>query len=423
MTESSPLPGDAPTAPVCATAPSPLSRWSTAAPVAWAAYLGCSWTWCIGMFLPVLLVRDWGILAWVVFAIPNMLGAAAMGWVLARPGASERLLATHRTACVAFTAVTLAFHAFFLAWMSQTGIIPLSWAVAAIVGGTVMGGLGRRLERIDLAWAAITLCISLAVLVRGLCGFTITSRWGRPVDPPTVALPPLAVVCVLGFLLCPYLDLTFHRAAVATARTGRSRLAFGLGFGVFFLAMIFLTLLYEGDFHDLRGISDHFGSFALAGLASWVALHMVVQIGFTWGSHLRALPPIDGPDLPLWIGAAVLVGLAAFFVQQQTNFDWRGIHMLTGELIYRLFMGFYGLLFPAYVWITMVPLGRRAPGPSGRAVGVWLIAVVAAAPAFWLGFVAGHMRWLFAGVAVVLAARAAAGWTAVGPADEERAGV
>src|ERR1051325_4731620 len=50
----------------------------------WAIYLGMSWTWCIGMFLPVLLVRDYGVWASVVFAVPNVLGAAAMGWVLSR---------------------------------------------------------------------------------------------------------------------------------------------------------------------------------------------------------------------------------------------------------------------------------------------------------------------------------------------------
>ena len=26
--------------------------------IGWGAYLACSWTWCIGMFLPVLLIRD-----------------------------------------------------------------------------------------------------------------------------------------------------------------------------------------------------------------------------------------------------------------------------------------------------------------------------------------------------------------------------
>src|SRR3954464_11105172 len=82
----------------------------------WAAYLACSWTWCIGMFLPVLLVSEYGVGAWFIFAVPNVVGAAAMGWVLSRAGASERIATEHRTACVAFSAVTLAFHAFFLLW-------------------------------------------------------------------------------------------------------------------------------------------------------------------------------------------------------------------------------------------------------------------------------------------------------------------
>src|SRR3954471_24793497 len=48
----------------------------------WAAFLGASWTWCIGMFLPVLLIRDYGPSMWWAFAVPNVIGAAAMGWIL-----------------------------------------------------------------------------------------------------------------------------------------------------------------------------------------------------------------------------------------------------------------------------------------------------------------------------------------------------
>ena len=29
--------------------------------LAWACFLGCSWTWVIGMLLPILLVRDFGL--------------------------------------------------------------------------------------------------------------------------------------------------------------------------------------------------------------------------------------------------------------------------------------------------------------------------------------------------------------------------
>jgi hypothetical protein len=81
------------------------------------------------------------------------------------------------------------------------------------------------------------------------------------------------------------------------------------------------------------------------------------------------------------------------------------IQMFTGDLVYRLFMSFYGLVFPAYVWICMVPLRGRTPGTSRRALTVLVIAIAVAAPMFWLGYVCERMLWLVAGVGVVLLAR------------------
>src|SRR5262245_60423098 len=78
----------------------------------WAVFLAMSWTWCIGMFLPVLLVRDFGVWAWLVFAIPNIIGAAAMGWVLSAERSSE-IARQHRFAMDAFSIVTIAFQVFF----------------------------------------------------------------------------------------------------------------------------------------------------------------------------------------------------------------------------------------------------------------------------------------------------------------------
>ena len=89
----------------------------SAGPLVWAAFLGCSWTWCIGMFLPVLLVRDYGVWGWVVFAVPNVLGAAAMGWVLSDPARSSQLVERHRAACVCFSLITIVFHVFFVRWL------------------------------------------------------------------------------------------------------------------------------------------------------------------------------------------------------------------------------------------------------------------------------------------------------------------
>lgn len=40
--------------------PNPQSPILNASPILWALFLASSWTWCIGMFLPVLLMRDAG---------------------------------------------------------------------------------------------------------------------------------------------------------------------------------------------------------------------------------------------------------------------------------------------------------------------------------------------------------------------------
>ena len=58
----------------------PLTRGPVAA-LLWGVFLGCSWTWIIGMVFPALLLRDYGLYGWFVFATPNVLGAAAMGLV------------------------------------------------------------------------------------------------------------------------------------------------------------------------------------------------------------------------------------------------------------------------------------------------------------------------------------------------------
>src|SRR2546421_4737493 len=90
--------------------------------LAWAAYLASSWTWCIGMFLPVLLVRDYGVWGWIVFALPNVIGAAAMGLVLKNQAASESITRLLAPACAAFSLVTISFQLYFaVAYLRQWG--------------------------------------------------------------------------------------------------------------------------------------------------------------------------------------------------------------------------------------------------------------------------------------------------------------
>jgi hypothetical protein len=379
----------------------------------WAVYLGCSWTWCIGMFLPVILVSEFGNAAWFVFAIPNVVGAAAMGWTLARPGSSEKIVVEHRAACTAFSAVTIAFQLFFLCWLSYgiaamgwVPFIPISYAITAAAGGFAFGLLGRWWSGLNLLLGPIVLAISATVLACGLSH----PVWGvaNPIESAKLlpAMIGLSAVCLFGFGLCPYLDVTFHRARQNTSPRS-AKWAFGLGFGVVFLSMIVLTLLYAGDFALDRSMDDRYGSFGIRLLITWVALHISSQIGFTISTHMAALPIFKRSDWIIWTIAGAMLAGAVIAVREEQWFSVKLPHiaMLSGDLVYRLFMSFYGLVFPAYVWICMVPLRGKAPGPSRKALVVTGVAVAIASPMYWLGFVNEQMLWLLPGVAVVLMAR------------------
>jgi hypothetical protein len=376
----------------------------------WAVYLGCSWTWCIGMFLPVILVSEYGNAAWFVFAIPNVIGAAAMGWTLARPGASEKIVGQHRTACVAFSAVTLAFHLFFLFWLSSPSVyfIPViakPLAIAAVAGGLLFGFIGRRRIGLDFLLAGAVMLVSLVVFSRGLAHPVFGVAHPVELANTPRALLGLVPVCILGFGLCPYLDITFHRARQQTS-PGAGKVAFGLGFGVVFLSMIVLTLMYAGDFAD-SNLDQRLGSFGAALLVTWVATHLAAQCGFTIAAHLRALPRFERPDIWVWAGAVAILVPAVFTAIQRgwlVHHGWPSVS-LDGLFSYRLFMGFYGLVFPAYAWICMVPIRGNSPGPTRRNVMVFALAVVIAGPMFWLGFIFEWMLWLIPAVAVVILAR------------------
>src|SRR5690606_32922674 len=118
--------------------------------IGWAAYLACSWTWCIGMFLPVLLVRDFGVWAFAVFAVPNVLGAAAMGWVLRDGSAAAALRERHRAATELFSVVTILFQWFFLAAFIAPSApvvdfgVGIAGALAIVAAMLALLGGGRR---------------------------------------------------------------------------------------------------------------------------------------------------------------------------------------------------------------------------------------------------------------------------------------
>lgn len=396
----------------------PAGWWSV---LGWAAYLACSWTWCIGMFLPVLLVRDYGIWGFVVFAAPNVIGAAAMGWVLRSRESAERILREHAWAVRRFTSITIAFHFFFLGWI-LTIITPDNWmyqwppSMIALCASGIMVAIASivfLVSRGRLAFASALMWLASAAL-----GILIlrAGAWHDITDPHnasmfrsfrTGALLFLAPTCVFGFALCPYLDATFLHARHSLDRTS-ARAAFGLGFGVLFFAMILLTLGYSASLRLATSPSGAGG--IVPAIAAALFPHLLLQAIFTIAVHIRAMP-LAAKRHPIAIPLAVIFGLILTAIGILIG-DYNYRSMLLGEVLYRVFMSFYGLVFPAYAWICMIPTGAGEhrhsgmSGPLGRVkVIVWLASVALATPAYWMGFIERQTIWLAPGLFIVLIAR------------------
>ncbi len=374
----------------------------------WATYLGCSWTWCIGMFLPSLLLRDFGWPAWIVFAAPNVIGAAAMGFVFADREASERFVTTHRPACIAFSSVTVLFQLYFLVWAAAAIRPPIALVGGLLVLLCLLCWITRPDTKKELPVSGLVFVLSLMAMI----GFArrlpfSVAHLSHPafgtLAPQLVYLLP---VFLFGFLLSPYLDLTFHHAAQQTTK-GVARIAFALGFGLFFFSMLVFALLYAPSAiavffapPDIEGAP--FGLVNRTGLCYLLFGHFALQAGFTailhghrmnrqvqraWGRNVLSLA--------LAIVAALLLWALA---HKHTLFG------LTGpEWVYRVFMAFYGLCAPTYIWTCVIPfktLGiHRKVDWATCALSLCL-----AAPCFAGAFLAGHYPMLVPGMGIVLLA-------------------
>jgi len=378
----------------------------------WSAFVACSWTWCIGMFLPVLLVRDYGVSGWIVFALPNVVGAAAMGWVLAGQSSSPAFVALHRWAAVMFSIVTLAFHAYFVS--AVLGPLFGYWTTlpcAGLVAGLAL--LLRGIKGSNLVVAGGVLMASLVALGLTISMSTIEAMGIEPriAISLTRSVLWLAPISCFGFFLCPYLDLTFHRARQANTAAA-ARMVFAFGFGSLFLLMILFTLIYTQPLCQLMA-TGHIPR-GRAGLLLWIVLaHLLGQSAYTMVLHWRELAPLN---LRKWRKADwALIGLIALTAVMAGGADrlLRGLCPASGECGYRFFMVFYGLLFPTYVYLCAIPDRRGAVGPTRKKLALLGIVVVLCLPLYWMAFLRGQMIFLAPATVILAASRWMPMWSAV----------
>ncbi len=247
----------------------------------WGLYLASSWTWCIGMFLPILLLRWWGWPGFFAFAIPNVLGCMLFGYVLT-PQTSRMWCERFAKPMRWFAWATIAFQAWFLVW-ATTGI-PTASGLASVVPIIAFVFLffpgGKRF------WIGAGSLAFLASMVL----FAVNGMGSLAVEAPAGSLSmaslAFAAPCIsFGFLLCPYLDPTFHRAL----QQSPSRHSFAV-FGIAFL----LQLLFAASTFDNRIGGPHVTS------AIW--MQWMMQTGFT----MCALVAVTGPIArSVWASAPV----------------------------------------------------------------------------------------------------------------------
>lgn len=357
-----------------------------------AVFLACSWTWCIGMFFPVYLIGQFGWPGWIAFAIPNCIGAAMVGHCWRRPGASESFVARHTGALRRFSEVTILFHWFFILnlFSNGAGIAPGPWmtpgtgcvAVAAVAGLAWEYSRCRTRGWRWIGWGTAAVsgaCIACSLVLNptGLIG--LPDGYGS--DPPAGLLYVIPAL-VLGFLVCPHLDLTFHRVR-RELQGAKGSGAFTASFAGVFPVLIGYTLLYARVF--LGGKLDLF-----------VLIHIAFQSAMTVGAHMRELREQYARPLArstCWalvaVGAAATWGLGTLLALAPRS-----------PLGYQLFMSAYALVFPAWLLCEM----GAASISRGRIIAIATIA--AAGWFFWAGYMEHRSEMVPIGVGIVLAGAA-----------------
>lgn len=376
----------------------------------WAFYLASSWTWCIGMFLPVILLRDYGAWGWVIFVIPNILSACAMPYILRKSSASIEIVEKHKIACVVFSIFTIIFHIYFIGWISAlipNAFILISGIMLFLVYIFWLFTRASCLLVAFIVWILSFVCFILAFNVVPIekidlfkCGNLIYN---------TNALLYLTPVCMFGFLLCPYLDLTFYKARQSNNLTN-SKIIFTIGFCILFLLMMSFTFFYAMPIASIfQGIPYVLkDQNQLPQVYIYIIFfHMLIQSGFTLTIHLRSVFNIINKHQKMNLSFLIL-SLMVYILPIIFNGKNTFLDITINEIIYRSFMAFYSLIAPMYVFLFIIPKKGENISLSKNNLIIWIIVMLFALPFYVIAFLGvkwGLEVWLLTGLAIVLCSK------------------
>jgi small basic protein len=345
--------------------------------IGWGLYGAASWTWCIGLFLPTILMQWFGWSGFLLIAIPNVIGATMMGLLLGSPSASRRFCLRHPQAIKWFVSITIAFHLVFLSivaiWIFPAAIRS-SWDWVLFPLTALI--LGQLLSLVPRSWWPLfgtiaVACGGVVIAMNYTCGDP--AEWSA--TRPPIDLLWLSPIFSIGFLLCPWLDAPFHRVRQETQGP--------LGFvvlGIGFLCRLCVTASYWwlGE-----------------GLGTPLVLAWIFgQATFTIAANIRELRDLlpslkPTATLPREAIAIAVVCIAGLLLVE----TWA-----EAKDLYLRWLALYGLFFPAVLLAWCL---RRSPRVSIDGAARLIILLAVASVLSNIGLISGP-TWIAAVAAILI---------------------
>ncbi len=314
------------------------------------------------------MLRLFGWPGFLLFAIPNIAGVVLFGYIF-----DERrcrvALEKHRPAIRLFSIATVGYQLFFIGWLWSRLLGDGSSNLGAMIalGAWLIGLALVMLPDRGWVWLGVgTWAASILLfMLHGAGGLGSLPASG---SLERIDLLLLAPAIIFGFMFCPWLDASFHRARIRS----NSPHTFAV-FAVTFVPMILFTCSY--------------GSRGLIALDGIILAQLTMQATFTTGVHLREAwlggPDADRRPAKPWPWAAILPGCAILLGT---------LPVIADETTYLRILGLYGLVFPAYALLFMRQ--RNAATPNPTSLLLFALLLVPCGIAFDLAFIDLATGWV-----------------------------